>query len=51
MDQNEKALKLEAGDLKRENDILDKRLQDELQNNKKLREDMAYQTKNHEEEV
>jgi len=51
MDENEKNLKLEAGDLKRENDLLEKKLDDELQYSKKLREDMAYQTKNHEEEV
>ena len=42
MDENEKNLKIEAGNRKKENDTLQKRLDDELQSNKKLREDMAY---------
>jgi hypothetical protein len=48
---NEKTMKVDLDRLLKENDILQKKLTDETNFCNKLREDMAYQTKNHEEEV
>ena len=48
---NEKRMKIDLDRLVKENDIMQKDLSDEIKITEKLRRDMAYHIKNHEEEV
>jgi len=48
---NEKKLKMEVDRLSKENDELKRQLSEQVSTSTKLKEDMEFQAKNHEEEV